>query len=150
MTRYEKAIRLRGRIDALSVTIGRAVGARMEMASEEMAAMELAAIGSAPVPELMDGGVWEPGARAAAGRKALHNGKTYEALISHLTQAAWAPDIVPALWKQVKEELAPWYQPQGAHDAYMKGDRVIHLGRVWESTVDYNTWEPGVYGWTEV
>lgn len=150
MTRYEKAVRLRGRLDALAVTQAMAMGARLDMPPEELAAVELLAIGSAPVPEIADGGVWEPGIRAVAGRKAVYKSKTYEALISHLTQEGWAPDLVPALWKTVREDLAPWYQPQGSHDAYMTGDRVTHLGRAWESTVDYNTWEPGVYGWKEI
>ena len=34
-------------------------------------------------------------------------------------------------------------------DAYRKGDKVTHNGSRWTSDVDGNTWEPGVYGWTE-
>jgi C-terminal processing protease CtpA/Prc len=30
------------------------------------------------------------------------------------------------------------------------GDKVTHNGKVWESIVDNNSWEPGVYGWTEI
>ena len=29
----------------------------------------------------------------------------------------------------------------------MTGDKVRHNDDIWQSTVDYNTWEPGVYGW---
>lgn len=29
-------------------------------------------------------------------------------------------------------------------------DNVTHNGKTWESLVDNNVWEPGVYGWTEV
>jgi hypothetical protein len=32
----------------------------------------------------------------------------------------------------------------------MKGDRVTHNDQTWESTVDNNVWEPGVYGWQVV
>lgn len=45
---------------------------------------------------------------------------------------------------------APWKQPEGAHDAYNKGDEVSHKGSEWTSDVDGNVWEPGVHGWTEV
>lgn len=44
----------------------------------------------------------------------------------------------------------PWAQPSGAHDAYVAGDEVEHQGKRWTSTVDANTWEPGVAGWREV
>ena len=28
----------------------------------------------------------------------------------------------------------------------MKGDRVTHKGKTWESTIDNNVWEPGAAG----
>ena len=46
--------------------------------------------------------------------------------------------------------IAEWVQPTGAQDTYSLGDLVTHVGQVWESTVDNNSWEPGVYGWVEV
>ena len=48
------------------------------------------------------------------------------------------------------EEWPAWVQPTGAHDAYAKGAKVSHNDKHWISEVDDNTWEPGVYGWTEV
>ena len=47
-------------------------------------------------------------------------------------------------------EIEEWVQPEGSHDAYMTGDRVTYNGDTWESTVDNNTWEPGVYGWNVI
>lgn len=47
------------------------------------------------------------------------------------------------------EEVAEWVQPDSTNP-YMTGDRVLHNGSTWESTVDNNVWEPGVYGWAEV
>ena len=41
-------------------------------------------------------------------------------------------------------------QPTGAHDAYGFGAKVSHNGKKWTSDVENNTWEPGVFGWTEV
>lgn len=43
-----------------------------------------------------------------------------------------------------------WVQPTGAHDAYALEAIVAHNGKTWESTVEDNVWEPGVYGWKEV
>ena len=47
------------------------------------------------------------------------------------------------------EEIAEWAQPDSTNP-YMTGDRVLHNGSTWESTVDNNVWEPGVYGWIEI
>lgn len=45
-----------------------------------------------------------------------------------------------------------WVQPTGSHDAYNTGDRVTYNGKVYESTMDGNTWSPDAYpsGWEEV
>lgn len=43
----------------------------------------------------------------------------------------------------------PWAQPTDASNAYMAGDVQTHSGKTWESTVDYNVWEPGMSGWRE-
>ena len=47
------------------------------------------------------------------------------------------------------DEVTEWAQPDSTNP-YMTGDRVLHNGSTWESTVDNNVWEPGVYGWAEV
>lgn len=47
------------------------------------------------------------------------------------------------------DEVAEWVQPDSTNP-YMIGDRVLHNGNTWESTVDNNVWEPGVYGWEQV
>lgn len=68
-------------------------------------------------------------------------------------QADHTPDKAVSLYKKIGEPTGgpfPWSQPQGAHDAYKKGDKVSHTGKTWVSTVDNNVWEPGVYGWEEV
>ena len=74
----------------------------------------------------------------------------YSVLQEHTAQEDWTPDATPSLYKAVgfTETGVPiWTQPLGAADAYMSGDVVEHSGTVWESTVDNNVWEPGVYGW---
>ncbi len=55
-------------------------------------------------------------------------------------------------WKAIgnpKDEFPNWSQPLGAHDAYKKGAKVAHNGKVWISELNSNVWEPGVYGWVE-
>lgn len=80
-----------------------------------------------------------------------YNGKLYKCVQAHTTQADWTPDATPALWVEISlDEFPEWKQPAGAHDAYAKGDKVKHNDKKWESTVDANVWEPGVYGWSEV
>ena len=58
---------------------------------------------------------------------------------------------VPALFAEVSiAEIPEWKQPIGSEDAYHVGDKVTHNGKTWESLIDNNVWEPGVYGWMEV
>lgn len=54
-------------------------------------------------------------------------------------------------------EAPEWIQPTGAHDSYPVLDalgnptRVMHQSALWENTSGtVNSWEPGVFGWTEV
>ena len=95
--------------------------------------------------------VWSVGIAVSVGDRYQYNGKLYKCIQPHTTQADWTPDITPALWVKVSlDEWPEWVQPTGSHDAYAKGDKVTHNSKKWTSDVDANTWEPGVYGWTEV
>lgn len=83
-----------------------------------------------------------------------YGGKLYRCEQSHTSQDGWEPDATPALWTEVAKpgEIPVWRQPTGAQDAYRLGDKVHYpdeAGPVWESTIDYNTYQPGVYGWEE-
>lgn len=78
-----------------------------------------------------------------------YDGSLYRVIQPHTSQADWTPDRVPALFARVSvEEYPDWVQPTGAHDAYGKGDKVAHNGKHWQSDIDGNVWEPGVYGWS--
>ena len=95
--------------------------------------------------------VWTVGIAVAKDSRYQYEGKLYKCVQAHTTQSDWQPDVTPALWVMVSlEEWSEWVQPTGAHDAYAKGDKVTHSSKKWTSDVDANTWEPGVYGWTEV
>lgn len=80
------------------------------------------------------------------------NGETqlYRVVQAHTSQADWTPDITNSLYKKIgftEEGVAIWTQPLGAADAYMKGDVISFENQIWESMVDDNVWQPGVYGW---
>ena len=94
---------------------------------------------------------WSVGKAYATGDRVQYEGTLYKCVQGHTSQADWTPPVTPALWTAVSlDEYPAWVQPTGAHDAYSKGDKVTHSGKHWASDVDNNTWEPGVYGWTEV
>ena len=92
---------------------------------------------------------WEPGLKLVLGQRLQHSGKLYRVEQPHISQKGWEPDKTPALFTEIPKagEIPEWKQPTGAQDAYNKGDQVRHGGQVWESNVDANVWEPGVYGW---
>ena len=94
---------------------------------------------------------WNVGKSYATGDRLQYEGTLYKCVQGHTSQADWTPPVTPALWTAVSIDAYPaGVQPTGAHDAYSKGDKVTHSGKHWASDVDNNTWEPGVYGWTEV
>lgn len=101
--------------------------------------------------------VWKPGTAYKAETAdipadRIRYGQTlYRCVQSHTSQDDWTPDKTPALWTVVSlDEWPEWVQPIGAQDAYGYGAKTSHLGRHWMSDYDHNTWEPGVFGWTEV
>lgn len=82
-----------------------------------------------------------------------HNGKLYKVVQATTFQTQYEPGAegTASIFVEVSlEEWPEWVQPTGAHDAYSLGAKVTHNGKKWTSDVDANTWEPGVYGWTEV
>ena len=91
------------------------------------------------------------GTEVKVGERLWYNGKLYKVIQAHTEQENWTPDATPALYTEVSVvEWPEWVQPIGASDAYMKGDHTAHNDKHWESEVDNNVWEPGVYGWREV
>lgn len=96
---------------------------------------------------------WASGQVYTAGYKVQHGGKLWRCLQDHTSQDGWEPESAPSLWAKVlipDETVVPeWEQPDSTN-GYMTGDKVTHNGVTWESTIDNNVWEPGVYGWTEV
>lgn len=95
--------------------------------------------------------LWKDDAEYQVGDRIRYNDILYKCVQAHTSQPSWTPDITPALWTEVSiDEFPEWKQPTGAQDAYRIGDKVSHLEKHWISTIDYNVYEPGVYGWDEV
>lgn len=94
---------------------------------------------------------WKADTAYSVGDRISDDGILYKCIQAHTSQASWRPSLTPALWLRISiEEWPEWVQPIGAHDAYALGDKVSHNEKHWVSTIDYNTYEPGVYGWNEV
>ena len=97
---------------------------------------------------------WNGGTAYTLGERVRFDGALYKCLQSHTSQELWKPTAAPSLWGKVLAgqdgtSIGEWVQPDGTNP-YMKGDKVLHNGKSWESTVDNNVWEPSVYGWIEV
>lgn len=96
---------------------------------------------------------WEPGVAYMAGDRVMYSNAMWVVIQAHTSQADWTPDVTPALFAKVHDssggDIPEWEQPVGGHDAYSKGDHVMHKGKEWISDIDANVWEPGVYGWSE-
>ncbi len=92
------------------------------------------------------------GTAYAVGNRVQYVGALYKCLQAHTSQATWTPMDAPSLWAKVlipmPGEIPDWEQPDSTN-AYSKGDKVKHDGKIWTSDTDGNVWEPGVYGWTE-
>ena len=91
---------------------------------------------------------WVVGKAYAVNDRAQYNGTLYKCIQAHTSQADWAPDATPALWKTVSvDEYPEWVQPTGAHDAYNIGDKVTYNGQHYVCTSNGNVYAPDVYGW---
>ena len=82
-----------------------------------------------------------------------YEGILYKCLQPHTSQDAWTPIAAPSLWAKVlipdANVIPDWEQPDSTNP-YMKGDKVMFNGQVYESAIDNNVWSPAAYpaGWT--
>lgn len=93
---------------------------------------------------------WEPENHYTIGKRLYYDGVLYSVLIEHESHEAYTPDIAVSLYARVlipdPGDIPEWEQP-GSTNPYMKNDKVRHNGHIWISTIDFNVYEPGVYGW---
>ena len=118
-----------------------------------LAATSLGDEAALETPELFP--VWAVGVAYLVTERVRYGDKLYRCEQAHTSQEGWEPDQAQALWTEVAEpgEIPVWKQPTGAQDAYRLGDKVHYPTKddaVYESIIDYNTYEPSVYGWEEV
>jgi len=98
---------------------------------------------------------WEPDAWMEKEDLIKFEDTLYTVLQPHKSQSDWTPDTAVSLYAPLltspSGEALPWVQP-GSTNPYMKGDRVIYKGKVYESLIDNNVWSPDGYpaGWKEV
>lgn len=96
---------------------------------------------------------WAADTEYTAGQKVRSEGVLYKCLQDHTSQEAWNPADAVSLWAKVlipdPEIIPDWEQPESTNP-YMRGDKVKHNGKTWQSDIDNNVWEPGVYGWSEI
>lgn len=96
---------------------------------------------------------WAPDTGYTVGTRVLYNDILWKCVQDHTSQENWTPDVASSLWSRTGQNpedpnaIPAWIQPTGAQDAYQTGDKVIYNDTIYISTVDNNTWEPGVYGW---
>ena len=96
---------------------------------------------------------WSESADYAVLDRVQYNGVLYKCLQAHTSQITWNPADASSLWAKVlipdPDVIPEWEQPDSTNP-YMKGDKVKHNSKTWVSLIDNNTWEPGIYGWTEI
>lgn len=85
----------------------------------------------------------------------VYNDKFYKVIQEHTSQSNWTPDVATSLYVEISnpnEQYPEFKKPLGAHDAYMKGDKVTFNGGHYESIVDYNVYSPEEYpnNWKKV
>lgn len=97
--------------------------------------------------------MWKADTDYQIGDRVIYNNVLYKVLQAHRSQADWTPDVAVSLFAEVlipdPEVIPEWVQPDSTNP-YMTGDKVTHGGKTWESDIDNNVWEPGVYGWSEI
>lgn len=101
---------------------------------------------------------YEIGVEYLSGKRINVDGILYRVLLDHVSQADWKPENSPSLYAKVlipTADVTPEWEQPNSTNTYMKGDRVTHFGKTWESQIDNNAHEPGIEGvderiWKEV
>lgn len=103
---------------------------------------------------------WEDiadGTTLEEGKRVNYKDVLYKVLSTHQKQATYNPVDANYLYSRVlipdATVVPEWIQPDYTN-SYMKGDKVTHNGKTWESLIDNNSWEPGAAGteslWKEI
>ena len=98
-------------------------------------------------PKYEIGKEYKTGDRFTDGLNGVGDPQLYKVSQDHTSQADWKPSNTPSLYKAIgvtEDGYDEWSQPTGAHDTYNKGDIVWYQEKLYISTVDGNTYAPGV------
>lgn len=98
---------------------------------------------------------WNDSASYEVGDRVRFQNVLYKCLQAHIAQPTWTPIAAPSLWTKVlipdPDVIPEWEQPDSTNP-YQIGDKVRFEGKVYESVVANNIWNPRDYpqGWREV
>ena len=96
---------------------------------------------------------WAADTAYSIGDRVYYDGTLYKCVQDHTSRSDWVPETSVSLWAEVlipdPEVIPDWAQPDSTNP-YMMGDKVRHNDKVWISDIDYNVFEPGIAGWSEV
>lgn len=98
---------------------------------------------------------WKSAKSYIKDERVTFEGTLYKCLQAHTSQESWTPIATPSLWAKVLIQdanvIPEWEQPDSTNP-YMKGDKVMFNGQVYESVIDNNIWSPAAYpaGWNIV
>ena len=93
---------------------------------------------------------WKYPQQYEIGDRVRYEDKLYRCRQAHTSQIDYTPDVALSLWGEVSaDEWPEWVQPVGSSDTYPFGAKVSHNGKHWVSDYNNNSWEPGVFGWSE-
>ena len=96
------------------------------------------------------------GVKYKAGKRVIYEGVLYKVLQDHTSQEGWTPTAAHSLFAKVINETidgsVPEFEQPDSTNPYMKGDKVIFNGKVYESLIDNNVYSPSDYptGWKEI
>jgi len=120
--------------------ISQMLGIPFEITPAETQVLSIAA----NLSPIADGQEWRAGLNLVVGTIVTEGSSNFIVRVGHISQPDWNPKSTPALFKQIRGQYTEWVQPQGAHDAYVYGDRVLFGGHVWRSVFQgANIWPPG-------
>lgn len=98
--------------------------------------------------------IWQENIAYKVGDRIRYNKILFKVLQDHTSQFGWEPSAAASLFAKILIEnpnvITEWQQPDSTNP-YMLGDKVLHNGSTWTSTIDNNVWEPGTEGapWEE-
>lgn len=98
---------------------------------------------------------WQSGIDYTVGQRVRYDGVLYSVLQAHTSQDTWQPDVAVSLFAKVlipDPDVVPEWEQPGNTNPYMKGDKVLFEGTVYESLIDNNVWSPTAYpaGWKAI